>query len=141
MLGTGRGFPAPLQRRGVTIPCPRGGWGLRLLGTTPCCHAGLRGINGHVGRHVPFSLTLMGPLSGLRGLASVEEPWQQARAVEDLKDKKKHTLFHFGKWQSMGGRYELEGTAHKVHVALGDKLNPSDGHVWLEVLSQHDKGH
>ena len=113
--------------------------GLGLLATTSNHRAGFGGIDSHVGGLLPFALTLTRPLPRLPRLASGEEPRRRARAVEDFKNKRKHTLFDFGERQSTSERDELEGTAHQVRVALGDELNPSDGRIRLEALSRHNK--
>ena len=88
----GRGFAAPLQRRGVTI-APKG---LRLPATTSNRRAGLGGVNCHVGGWIPFALMPTGPLPGLRGLAGFEEVGVGRGLVEDLENKCEHYLLDLG---------------------------------------------
>ena len=82
---------------------------------------------------------LMKPLPRLPCLASSEEPQRRARAIEDFKKKRKHTLLDLGDWKSASGGNKLEGAAHQVRVALGDELYPRDRGVWLETLSRRRK--
>ena len=69
-------------------------------------------------KKLPLPLTLVSPLPGLCSLASVEEPWQATRAVKDINNERKHTLFNLGDRKSTSGGNELECHHHKVRQLL-----------------------
>ena len=107
MLGMGRGFAAPLQRRGVAV-APRG---LGLPATTSNRRAGIRGVDRHVDG-LPLTLTPRGPLPGLCGLAGFEEVGAGRGLVEDVQYEREHNLLDLGDREGLGGRDELKGTTH-----------------------------
>ena len=135
VLGMGRGFAAPLQKRGVAI-APRG---LGLLATASNRRAGLRGIDCHVDGLFPLTLTPMRPLPRLCGLAGFEEVGARCRLVEDLQYEREHHLLDLGDREGLGRRDGLEGTTHQMGVPLGHELDPGNKRHGRLALGQHHK--